>query len=147
MDRSFKFGKLGNVFRKFGLLMVIIIMVLIMCIISPTFRTSQNIVNILRQVSINGILAVGLTFVILTGGIDLSVGAIVAVSSVIAGRVMISGHGMAVAVFVGIMAAIAIGLFNGALISLGWLPPFIATLASMTISRGFALVFCDGKPM
>jgi len=132
--------------QRFGLLLVIIILSIVMSIVRPVFLTSGNLVNVLRQVSMNGILAVGITFVILTGGIDLSVGAIVAVTSVIAGRMMEEGHSIISAVAFGMLAALVIGLMNGSLIAIGGLPPFIATLSTQAISRGFALVYSNGRP-
>jgi ribose/xylose/arabinose/galactoside ABC-type transport system permease subunit len=135
-----------NLIQRFGLLLVIIALSLIMSFVRPVFMTSGNLVNVLRQVSMNGILAIGITFVILTGGIDLSVGAIVAVTSVIAGRLMEAGHPMGIAIALGMIAALLFGLFNGVLIAVGGLPPFIATLSSMTIARGFALVYSNGRP-
>jgi ribose/xylose/arabinose/galactoside ABC-type transport system permease subunit len=134
------------VFRRFGLLLFIILLFVVMSIIRPVFLTSGNLINVLRQVSMNGILAVGMTFVILTGGIDLSVGAVVAVTSVIAGRLMEEGHGIAAAMAYGMLAALVFGLMNGFLIALGGLPPFIATLSTMAIARGVALVYSNGRP-
>ena len=136
----------SDLFRKFGLLIVIVLMIVIMTFVSPVFLTSGNIINILRQVSLNGILAVGMTFVILTGGIDLSVGSLIAVSGVIAGSLLLQGQSAFVAVTVSVLVAVAFGLFNGIMISYCGLPPFIATLAGQTIGRGFALVYSDGKP-
>ena len=79
---------LSSLLKRFGLLFVLILMFLVMTIVSDVFLTTNNIINVLRQISINGVLAVGLTFVILTGGIDLSVGSLVAVTSVIAGNLL-----------------------------------------------------------
>ncbi|MEF9972750.1 MAG: ABC transporter permease [Clostridia bacterium] len=139
-------SKTKNLYTRFGLLIVIIIMLVGMSFASPVFMTYGNIINILRQVSLNGILAVGLTFVILTGGIDLSVGSLVAVSGVIVGNMLLSGHGVLWSIVVSISASLAFGLFNGLMIAYCGLPPFIATLAGQTIGRGFALVYSDGKP-
>ncbi|MEG2387882.1 MAG: ABC transporter permease [Clostridia bacterium] len=139
-------SKTKNLYTRFGLLIVIIIMLIGMSFASPVFMTYGNIINILRQVSLNGILAVGLTFVILTGGIDLSVGSLVAVSGVIVGNMLLSGHGVLWSIVVSISASLAFGLFNGLMIAYCGLPPFIATLAGQTIGRGFALVYSDGKP-
>ena len=138
--------KKASLYTRFGLLIVIVIMVVAMSFASPVFLTSQNIINILRQVSLNGILAVGLTFVILTGGIDLSVGSLVAVSGVIVGSMLLSGASVFQAVCVSILVSVAFGLFNGVMIAYCGLPPFIATLAGQTIGRGFALVYSNGKP-
>jgi len=141
-----KINLLWSILRKFGLLAVIVLMIIVMSFVSPVFLTRQNIINVLRQVSINGIMAVGLTFVILTGGIDLSVGALVAVTSVITGSLLLSGYSVPVAVIAGVSVAVAFGLFSGTLISVFGLPPFIATLSTMTIGRGFALVYSVGRP-
>jgi ribose/xylose/arabinose/galactoside ABC-type transport system permease subunit len=132
--------------QRFGLLVFIIILAVAMSIVRPVFLTSGNLINVLRQVSMNGVLAIGITFVILTGGIDLSVGAVVAVTSVIVGRIMEQGGDMWTAIFFGMAAALLFGLFNGFLIAIGGLPPFIATLASMGIARGFAMVYSNGRP-
>ena len=138
--------KASNLMRRFGLLLVLLLMIVVMSIVSPVFLTKTNIINVLRQVSMNGILAVGMTFVILTGGIDLSVGSLVAVTGVIAGKMLQNGHSVPVTVLVSIGAAVLFGVFNGLQISYANLPPFIATLASQTIARGFALVYSDGRP-
>ena len=143
---NMKANLLGNILRKFGLPAVIILIIIAMSVVSPVFLTRQNILNVLRQVSINGIMAVGLTLVILTGGIDLSVGALVAVTSVITGSLLIKDYSVPSAVIIGVTAAVTFGLFSGTLISVFGLPPFIATLATMTICRGFALVYSDGRP-
>ena len=139
-------GKFKGLYTLLGLVVFIVVMVVAMAIVSPVFLTSGNIINILRQVSLNGILAVGLTFVILTGGIDLSVGSLVAVTGVVVGSMLINGSSAFVAAAVGILISVLFGVFNGAMIAYCSLPPFIATLAGQTIGRGFALVFSDGKP-
>jgi len=138
--------KVVNLVQRFGLLMIIVIMVAGMSIVSPVFFTAGNIVNVIRQISINGILATGMTFVILTGGIDLSIGSLMAVTGVITGSLLVDGYPTFVAILAGVAASVAFGFFNGVLIAYCNLPPFIATLASTTIGRGFALVYSDGKP-
>jgi ribose/xylose/arabinose/galactoside ABC-type transport system permease subunit len=135
-----------NLIQRFGLLLVIILLSVFMSIVRPVFLTSGNVVNVLRQVSMNGILAIGVTFVILTGGIDLSVGSVVAVTSVIAARMLEDGHSIIAAIAVSVMAALIFGLMNGSLIAIGGIPPFIATLSTMAIARGFALVYSNGRP-
>lgn len=142
MDSS----KLRSMYTRLGLFLVILIMVVVMSIVSPVFLTIGNIINVLRQVSLNGILAVGLTFVILSGGIDLSVGSLVAVSSVVAGKMLLQGAGVFETILVSVSVSLLFGLCNGFMIAYFALPPFIVTLAGQTIGRGFALVFSDGKP-
>jgi len=146
MAGKFKANKIQDLVRKFGLLIVIIVMVVGMSIVSSVFLTSGNILNVLRQVSINGILAAGMTFVILTGGIDLSIGSVIAVTGVVVGKLMVDGQSPTTAIIVGLIAGLVFGTFNGIAIAYLGLPPFIATLASQTMGRGFALVYSDGKP-
>lgn len=135
-----------KIIREFGLVFVICFIVIIMSFLSPVFMTKNNIMNIIRQISINGILAVGLTFVILTGGIDLSVGSAVALTSVICGSLLEKGMDWLLVCIIGIVAAVLCGMLNGYLISYVGFQPFIATLATMTIVRGIAQVYSDGKP-
>ena len=136
----------SNLIRRFGLLIIILLMVTVMSFVAPVFRTPGNLINILRQVSINGILAVGLTFVILTGGIDLGVGSLVAVTGVIVGSMLLNGHSVVESIAVSMFVSILFGIFNGVMIAYFGLPPFIATLATQTIGNGFALVYSNGRP-
>lgn len=137
---------IGKVLRQFGLVFVALFIVVFMSFKSEVFLTSQNIINILRQISINGILAVGMTFVILTGGIDLSVGSVVAITGVIVGSLLQNGTNWFVASIAALAISIICGIINGWLISYIGFQPFIATLSTMTIGRGFAQVYSDGKP-
>ncbi|MCI8584743.1 MAG: ABC transporter permease [Lachnospiraceae bacterium] len=132
--------------RQFGLIFVALFIILVMSFLSPVFLTSQNITNILRQISLNGILSVGMTFVILTGGIDLSVGSVVAIAGVISGSMMANGTNWFVSCIAALVLAVICGLINGWLISYIEFQPFIATLSTMTIGRGMALAYSDGKP-
>ncbi|MDR2184219.1 MAG: ribose ABC transporter permease [Treponema sp.] len=134
-----------NLLQRFGLLVVILVIVAVMSLIKPVFLSGENILNVLRQVSINGILAVGITFVIMTGGIDLSIGSIVAVTAVLVGSFLEQGHSLVAAITVGMIGAVLFGILNGILISISGLPPFIATLSNMTIARGAAMVYSNGR--
>lgn len=136
----------GVAFRSFTLVFVIIAIVIAMSFASPVFMTSKNIINIIRQISINGIIAVGMTFVILTGGIDLSVGSVVAITGVICGYLLEQGTQWVVACLVAIMISLMFGAFNGIMIAYVGFQPFIATLATVTMGSGMALAFSDGKP-
>ncbi len=109
--------------------------------------TLSNITNVFTQVSTNAIIAVGMTFVILTGGIDLSVGSTVAISGAFAASIIKSTNNVFLAIIVAGIVGIVIGLINGLLISKGKLQAFIATLATMTIFRGVTLVFTNGTPI
>ena len=121
---------------------------LLMTIASNKFLERDNLVNIIRQVSINGILAVGMTFVILTSGIDLSVGAVMAVSSTVMAAAMVNfGITPFVAVMLGIAVGTTFGLLSGTLVAYAKLPPIIVTLAMMEIPRGLALIYTGGYPL
>ncbi len=141
--------KLSNIdfAQKYGILLVLLIMWLILLCVSPTFRTMDNAVNILRQVSVNGIIAIGMTFVIMTGGIDLTVGSLIAVSGVVAGSILVANpNGVIVAILAALLACGLFGAMNGFFVAHMKVPAFVATLAGMTIARGFAYVYSDGKP-
>lgn len=141
-----KKADIAKLAKQFGLVAVILIIVVFMTFATDKFMTPNNITNILRQVSINGVLAIGMTFVILTGGIDLSVGSLVAVTSVICGSLLEGGMNTMIVILIGVVAAMLLGLLNGYLVSYVGFQPFIATLATMSICRGFAMVYSDGKP-
>ncbi len=131
-----------------GILIVFLLICLGLAFLSPYFFTMNNILNIIRQTSIYGIIAVGMTFVILTGGIDLSVGSILALSGAIcAGLMKNSGS----SVFVASLAAIAVGgglgLINGLIITIGKIAPFVVTLGMVTIARGLTLIYSKGYPI
>lgn len=127
-----------------GILPILVLICILFSVLSPNFLTPGNIVNIFRQASVNIVLATGMTFVILTGGIDLSVGSILAVSAVAALIVsLIPGLSWA-AVIAGLLTGLALGLLNGALIALLDVPPFIVTLGSLTALRGAAFLIANG---
>ena len=134
-------------FKKFGLLFIVAGIMVIMSIVSPAFRTSTNLLNVLRQISIYGIMGTGMTFVIMLGGIDLSVGSLLAVSGVVSGSIIVADPN---AVFLAIAAAIGVcalfGLFSGFFVAQFKMPAFVVTLAAMSIARGFALVYANGRP-
>ncbi|MDA3628210.1 ribose ABC transporter permease [Saccharopolyspora sp. WRP15-2] len=132
---------------RVGILAVLIALVVLMALIAPNFASVENLLNIARSISINAILAVGLTFVILTAGIDLSVGSIVAVSGVAAVLAAMAGLPTPIAVLVGVLAGAAAGLGNGLLTAYLSLAAFIVTLGSMTLLRGLAYTMTDGQPI
>lgn len=132
---------------RVGILMVLILLVVLMSIFAPNFNRVDNLLNIARSISVNAILAAGLTFVILTGGIDLSVGSIVAVSGVVAVIAAIAGVPAPVAVVIGMAVGGACGLVNGVLTAYLALAPFIVTLGTMTFLRGLAYTITNGQPI
>jgi len=133
--------------RQLGTLTGLVFVSLIFCLLSPYFFTVSNILNIAQQTSINGIIAVGMTFVIISAGIDLSVGSIVAFSGVVLAGMLQSGIPAPFAILLGLLVGLLCGLSNGVLISYGKLPPFIATLGMMSVARGAALLYTDGRPV
>ena len=132
---------------KYKSLVGLLVLITIVTILSPSFLSTKNIFNILRQTSVNGIIAAGMTFVILTGGIDLSVGSILAISGAVCASLLASGQNIIIAVLVALIIGAMVGFLNGFIITKGKLQPFIATLATMTILRGLTLVYTDGKPI
>ena len=132
---------------KFQSLIGLIVLSVIVAFINSRFMTTSNILNILRQTSINAVIATGMTFVILTGGIDLSVGSILGFSGAVAAMMLASGVDSIIAIPVALIVGLVVGALNGVLISKGKLQPFIVTLATMTMLRGATLVFTDGKPI
>ncbi|CAG7912976.1 MULTISPECIES: ABC transporter permease [Mammaliicoccus] len=125
----------------------LILLIVVISIMNSAFLDLSNLLNLLRQVSINGLIAFGMTFVILTGGIDLSVGSILALSSAFTAILITSGLDPIVALIVGVIGGFLLGVFNGVLVTFGSMAPFIATLATMTIFRGLTLVVTDGNPI
>jgi len=119
----------------------------IVSILNPSFLEPLNLLNLLRQVAINALIAFGMTFVILTGGIDLSVGAILALSSALTAGMMVAGVDPIVAILIGCILGALMGMVNGLFITIGKMAPFIATLATMTIFRGLTLVYTGGNPI
>ena len=116
-------------------------------IATPHFMTVSNLLNVVEQSAIIGVLAVGMTFVILTGGIDLSVGSLVALSGIVFGLAVQAGAPLSVAILAALGVGALCGIVNGGLVTAGHLPPFIATLGMMSVARGLALVLSDGRPI
>lgn len=133
--------------RQLGTFLGLLFLCLILWIMIPYFLTISNLLNVLEQSSINAIIAVGMTFVIITAGIDLSVGSILAFSGVVMASALQSGLPLPLALLIGLATGTICGLINGSLISFGKLPPFIVTLGMMSVARGAALVFTDGRPV
>ncbi|MFD0829370.1 ribose ABC transporter permease RbsC [Neobacillus cucumis] len=138
---------MNTITQKLGPLLGLIILIVIVSILNPSFLEPLNILNLLRQVAINALIAFGMTFVILTGGIDLSVGAILALSSSLTAGMIVSGLDPILAIIVGCILGGIMGMVNGLLITKGKMAPFIATLATMTAFRGLTLVYTKGNPI
>lgn len=130
-----------------SLFIALLALVLIASLISDSFLNPFNVVNVLRQVALYGIVSVGITFVILTAGIDLSVGSIVGVVSVLTAMMLNAGFGVPGAVAGALVIGAFFGAINGIGVAFARIPPFIMTLGMMVILRGLALTFADGSPV
>lgn len=133
---------------KYGTLVGLFLVVLAISLLKPKFLGLENILNLLRQISINGLLALGMTFVVLTGGIDLSVGSIVGASGIYAALVA-QNHNLPwyVPVLVGVGIGIVLGSINGLVIAVLKVPAFIATLGMLSVARGITFLASDAKPV
>jgi ribose/xylose/arabinose/galactoside ABC-type transport system permease subunit len=132
--------------RRYGIAVVFITLVVTMVIASPQFRTQGNFLNLLQQNAILGILACAMTFAIILGGFDLSVGANAALSSVVAARLMIEFN-IPVGIAGAILAGLFVGLVNGVLIAYVGVNPFVSTLGTMTVVRGLVYVYTNATPL
>ena len=133
-----------NIYRSVLILLVICVFA---TILSPSFLSVTNLFNVFKQITVAGIVGCGMTFVILTGGIDLSVGSILGLSGVLASGVLASTGNTAAAVAVSLTVGIACGAVNGFFVSVCGIPPFISTLGMMTLLRGVILVYTKGSPI
>jgi ribose transport system permease protein len=137
----------GLLLGQYGIVLALLIMCVALSFLSPIFLRPQNLLNVMLQASINMIIAVGMTLVITQGGIDLSVGSIVALAGMIAADLLVKGYGVPVALIAGLLVGGLCGLFNGALITYLNLPPFIVTLGTLSAFRGMALIYNSGRPI
>lgn len=133
--------------QNLGTIVALIILIVFVSVLNPAFLQVNNLLNLMRQLIINGFIALGMTFVILTGGIDLSVGSTLALTSAIFAGLLQGGMPTILAILIALGLGLILGLVNGILITKGKLAPFIVTLATMTIFRGLTLVYMDGRPI
>ena len=138
--------RLGHL-RASGLIWVLLIMCVVAALVSEAFLNPFNIINVLRQIALFGIVSVGMTYVILTAGIDLSVGSIVAVVAVTAAMLLDAAVPIPLVIIAGLSIGALIGAVNGLGITLGGIPPFIMTLGTMVMGRGLAMTISDGHPI
>ena len=134
-------------FQRFGLLISFLLLCAVLTFLSDRFLTVGNWQNILRQSSINLIIAIGMTYVILTAGIDLSVGAVLALSTVVTADLLQRGIPVIPTMILGLTIGGILGLVSGMLVSRVKVPPFVATLGMMTVARGLALTYTQGRPI
>lgn len=135
------------IMKKSGSLIGLVVLFVVIACLNSSFIDSGNLKNLLRQVSINALISFGMTFVILTGGIDLSVGSILALSSALMGSFIVGGLDPIFGIVLACLIGAALGAVNGLVITYGKVAPFIATLATMTIFRGLTLVYTNGNPI
>lgn len=141
---------------RYGIVIALVLLCAVLAIASEHFLTTRNILNVLRQSSINGILAIGMTFVILTRGIDLSVGSVVALAGVVAASfastsatAMVGGgpYPAMLAIIIGIAVGMASGAVSGVVVARFAVPAFVATLGMLSIARGLTLLYSGGRPV
>lgn len=138
---------LYSIYRKYGIFIVLVFMCIISSFLSPIFLTKQNIINVIRQISITTIIACGETLLIIAGLIDLGPGSVVALAGCISVDIALKSGSLGLGVLAGIVVGGITGLINGAVITKYKLPPFIVTLAMMTAARGGALLYTNGLPI
>lgn len=136
-----------NYLLDYGIVLVLIALFVLFSMLSERFLSFSTAFTILKQVSITGIISVGMTFIMLTGGIDLSVGAVAGVTGVLAATFMVNGMPTVAACIVCLLIAAAYGLINGVCVTILDIPPLIATLGSMTSLRGAAYLISGGSPV
>ena len=146
-DELNKGKNLKSLISEYFIFVIFIIIVIGLTILKPSFITPSNLVNILKQASINGILAFGMMFVIISGGFDMSVGSTVAFSGILAAMLGQGNNPLILALIAALLAGLGVGLINGVGVAVGELPPFIMTLGTMTAVRGLALLASNGKPV
>ncbi len=139
---------LANIrFRDAGTLLGLVLISVVFALQSDTFLTTPNLVNILQQSAINACIALGMTLVIISGGIDLSVGPVAALSAVLGAAMLVAGVPLPLAILGALAVGVACGAVNGALITWGGLQPFIVTLGGLSLYRALALIFTGGTPI
>ena len=133
--------------RDMGTLIGLVVLVIVFSSLTSVFLTERNLVNILQQSSINACVAIGMTLVIISGGIDLSVGPVAALAAVLSASLLVGGYPILLALGVALLVGIACGFVNGALIAYFGLQPFIVTLGTLSLYRALALIYTGGSPI
>ena len=136
-----------SIISEYFIFVIFIALVVVLTCLKPSFITPANLVNIMKQASINGILAFGMMFVIVAGGFDMSVGSTVAFTGILAAMLGQGDLPLIVPLVVAMLGGLAVGILNGVGVAVGELPPFIMTLGTMTAVRGLALLISNGKPV
>lgn len=139
--------QLTTILKSYGMIIAFFLVCAVLAVLTPVFLTVPNILNVVRQSSIIGVMAVGVTFVILSGGIDLSVGSVMAVSGMIAAGSLQNGGSVGAAVLIALGVGVVAGLINGILVTGAGITPFVVTLGMMSIARGVTLIYSQGYPI
>jgi ribose transport system permease protein len=133
--------------RDMGTVAGLLIMVVVFASLTDVFLTQRNIINILQQSSINGCIAIGMTLVIISGGIDLSVGPAAALAAIISATLLVAGYPVPLIILSALAVGLLCGMLNGVLIAYAGLQPFIVTLGTLSLFRAFALIYTGGNPV
>lgn len=141
-----------KIFSDYGIIVVFLLLCVMLSFANPYFLRTKNIMNVLKQTSINGLLSIGMTFVILTGGIDLSVGSILAFSGIVAASYSSNAMGGVVlnpflSAGIGLLGGMLLGSVNGLLVAKWRVPAFVVTLGMLSMGRGFTYIYSDGMPV
>lgn len=144
---SSRLGGFNISWRNMGTVAGLIILVVVFSSLSDVFLTQRNLVNILQQSSINACIAIGMTLVIISGGIDLSVGPAAALSAVLSATLLMAGYPIPVVILAALAIGLACGFLNGTLIAYAGLQPFIVTLGTLSVFRSLALIYTGGSPV
>lgn len=145
----------GSMIQRYGIFIALLVLCFVLALVSENFLSTRNVLNVLRQTSINGILAIGMTFVILTRGIDLSVGSVAALAGVVAASLATTSTGMVagapypavVAILAGVLTGMACGSVSGAIVARFGVPAFVVTLGMLSAGRGMTLIYSGGRPI
>ncbi|MCR9237022.1 MAG: ABC transporter permease [Alphaproteobacteria bacterium] len=146
-SQGLNFFRFNVSLRDAGTILGLLIIVVVFSLLTPVFLTAPNLINILQQSSLNAVIALGMTLVIISGGIDLSVGPTAALSAVIGATLMVAGVPIYVAILAALGVGILCGLFNGVLVAYAGLQPFIVTLGGLSLYRALALIYTGGNPV
>ena len=136
-----------ELFAKYGIAFVLVMLIILFSVLSPNFLSSMNIFNILRQVAIVGIVSVGMAMVLITAGIDLSVGSVMGVAVVLTAKMLLAGMNAILVIFITLTVCALIGLLNAFFINKLDIPPLITTLGTLTAYRGVAFLITGGLPI
>lgn len=146
-SQGLNFFRFNVSLRDAGTILGLLIIVVVFSLLTPVFLTAPNLINILQQSSLNAVIALGMTLVIISGGIDLSVGPTAALSAVIGATLMVAGVPIYLAILAALGVGILCGLFNGVLVAYAGLQPFIVTLGGLSLYRALALIYTGGNPV